>query len=306
MSSPDPFITGYLAQLSAALTEKALKAAGRKLKEAIAGTPKEQALGRCYHAGAIALLPEHPDAETWRPVLQEFFEHPVAQVELAQLIRGQAPNQDRLAELWEDEINVANLPPFDFTDRFAAFTAAFLQNAEQEPDLQGIIQTAHLREQTARLRAIAGDTAAIRRAVQIARESKPAFQTGDVKVKGDLYAENVNTGFQVIVKQPPRPADPCPDLRQRYLRGLQKATVELPLAAMDDEGADSRSANVTLDRVYIALNTQSQVKLSKAEKEQPELRSRDTRPLTAMEAAAQNKRLVLLGEPGSGKSVFVN
>lgn len=34
--------------------------------------------------------------------------------------------------------------------------------------------------------------------------------------------------------------------------------------------------------------------------------NRNERPLAALEAAAQQEYLVLLGDPGSGKSIFVN
>jgi predicted NACHT family NTPase len=76
-------------------------------------------------------------------------------------------------------------------------------------------------------------------------------------------------------------------------------------------GEESTDEDVTLDRVYVALNTRTPVPLTEEEKRarqrEPSLLAEreDTRPLTALEAATQSRRLVLLGDPGGGKSTFV-
>lgn len=101
-----------------------------------------------------------------------------------------------------------------------------------------------------------------------------------------------------------------PDLRGRYLERLRRQCAALPLAALGgDEGAE---ADLTLDHVYIALDTTARVPLTDEEKQKrggagaSRLgREDDTRPLSALEAAGQANRLVLLGDPGAGKSTFV-
>lgn len=96
----------------------------------------------------------------------------------------------------------------------------------------------------------------------------------------------------------------------RYLRTLHQHCHVLPLAAMG--GEEGTSQEVSLDQVYVALDTTTRVPLTAAEKAQrkneradrPD-READERPLTALEAATQTQRLVLLGDPGSGKTTFV-
>jgi formylglycine-generating enzyme required for sulfatase activity len=299
------FAAEYMAGLAAELTLRVLDSLGRRLGEAIRGTPRQQALARCYQAGAAALLPEDdPLRAASLPVLQAVFARSDAQAELAKLVKGREPDRETLAEAFDEASEGRSLPEFDFPARLAAFVEAFLQAAEQEPELAGTIQTAQLRDATASLRALATDVGAIRRAVEQAGGGR-----GDVVAKGDIHARDIVTGVKVtnIYNPPaPPPPDPCADIERKYLRALRQQAVELPLAALEDEGADSRSPRVTLDRVYIALNTQSTVALTEEERAKSELRFERERPVSALEAAARNPHLALLGEPGSGKSVFAN
>lgn len=111
-------------------------------------------------------------------------------------------------------------------------------------------------------------------------------------------------GTQVINQAPLLP----PPHTERYLQRLRNHCHALPLTAM---GGDATAGDeVTLDKVYIDLDTTTKVKLTAAEqaereKEQTRLFNEDKRPLTAREAAQATTRLVLLGAPGSGKSTFV-
>ena len=118
----------------------------------------------------------------------------------------------------------------------------------------------------------------------------------------------------VTISQVTEGSDPARGREQeaarRYLHQLRRLCNALPLAALAEEGGPHQRAEITLNRVYITLNTTSQVPLTDEEKAQRQRerpwRGEETRPLPALEAAAGEPRLVLLGDPGSGKSTFVN
>ena len=97
-----------------------------------------------------------------------------------------------------------------------------------------------------------------------------------------------------------------------YRQMLLKSFQHLTLRGLDEKTSDpaGNQCYLALDQVYVALDTLTQVKLSDAEKKAIEKADRfidqDTRPLTALEASANNRRLVILGDPGSGKTTFLN
>ncbi len=133
-----------------------------------------------------------------------------------------------------------------------------------------------------------------------------------VGAQGTLIEGSVNGDFlgpnaQKIVN--PDPAQAAAErARERYLQRLQQQCNVLPLAAMGgDEGVGEE---LSLEKVYVALDTTTRMPLTEEEKKARQERfvlgeRGDTRPLTALEAATQERRLALLGEPGGGKSTFV-
>jgi formylglycine-generating enzyme required for sulfatase activity len=105
-------------------------------------------------------------------------------------------------------------------------------------------------------------------------------------------------------------------LEANYLRRVQIAANALPLAAIDPRAVErTRQQTMDLLPVYVALNTTTIVP---AEGEKPTGKrrerpveampgmERETRPLPALEAVARERLMVLLGDPGGGKSTFVN
>ncbi len=98
--------------------------------------------------------------------------------------------------------------------------------------------------------------------------------------------------------------------RRLYLENLSRSCQALPLAALGgEEGAEEE---LSLNHVYIALDTETRVAKSETEKKKRSGRAealaepdKETRPLSALEATAQASRLVLLGQPDAGKSTFV-
>ena len=90
--------------------------------------------------------------------------------------------------------------------------------------------------------------------------------------------------------------------RRRYLKRLRQRCNVLPLAALG--GEEGVGEEITLERVYVDLDTRSTVPLTEEERERAERWGPSERRLSALEVATANRRLVLLGDPGSGKSTF--
>ncbi|MBV7339771.1 SUMF1/EgtB/PvdO family nonheme iron enzyme [Chloroflexi bacterium TSY] len=133
-------------------------------------------------------------------------------------------------------------------------------------------------------------------------------QTGDDAraVKAENYIENQ---YNALVETDEAVA------RTRYLTRLLRACNVLHLAAL---GGEEDEATLTLEDVYISLNTTTRVpveldnratetSISKIDVTSLLKRSDQAkeRILGALEGAAQRDRLLLLGDPGSGKSTFV-
>ncbi|MCL4299458.1 MAG: SUMF1/EgtB/PvdO family nonheme iron enzyme [Anaerolineae bacterium] len=96
-----------------------------------------------------------------------------------------------------------------------------------------------------------------------------------------------------------------------YRRVVGQSCAFLPMRGIDVGASDPTAAQSSLGlaNVYVELDTTSQVPLTEAEKaahrKQTE-RGQETRPLSALEVVVGYRRLVLLGDPGGGKSTFVN
>jgi predicted NACHT family NTPase len=135
----------------------------------------------------------------------------------------------------------------------------------------------------------------------IAQAGGVAAGAGGVAVRGDVHG-NVYVG--------PPPRDHTQALRI-YRRVLVQTSGRLPLRGVDVGASDPASGQQRLDlaQVYVNLDTKTQVPLTEGEKKRRRERvlpeEHETRPLGALEASIKNRRLVLLGDPGSGKSTFV-
>ena len=116
---------------------------------------------------------------------------------------------------------------------------------------------------------------------------------------------------------PPVTVAPAADpvrLEAAYLRRVQAACNALPLAAIDPRAVERhRQRTMDLLAVYVALDTRTPVAVEeekgKGKRRRPEESAspeRETRPLATLEAVARDRQMVLLGDPGSGKSTFAN
>jgi len=119
---------------------------------------------------------------------------------------------------------------------------------------------------------------------------------------------------KVVIKQAaPDQAGRVAELTRRsYLLSLCQDCNQLYLSVLAgdrDPHDQSGEAALHLNDVYIELNTTDGAPLPTAEQRQQVerfLEESKKRPLTALEVAIKHSRLVLLGDPGSGKSSFTN
>ncbi len=128
-------------------------------------------------------------------------------------------------------------------------------------------------------------------------------------------AVNVQNGDFVgrdkIVLAPSSTPSPA-ELRRAYLNHIYETVGALALGGVDPKAASEAEARLNLSAIYTGLFTRTpegQKWAEKAEKaggpEAP-LRREKERRLPALAHLDRSRRLVLLGDPGSGKSTFVN
>ena len=110
------------------------------------------------------------------------------------------------------------------------------------------------------------------------------------------------------------------DARERYLRAVIADCRTLRLVGIDPQASDPTRGGLTLESLYISLDTTTPVdkKTEKIKSKEPvsedeaqealrQLRGDEMRPLGALEALSTDadRHVVLLGLPGTGKSTFV-
>lgn len=130
-----------------------------------------------------------------------------------------------------------------------------------------------------------------------------AAGAGGVAVGGDVHGS-------IYVGPPPR--DPAQALAI-YRRVVVDSCRHLSLRGLDLGASDPTGTQQRLDlvQVYVDLLTTTQVPVEQTKgkgrrrKPQDLGSERETRPLSALDAVREAQRLVLLGDPGSGKSTFL-
>lgn len=132
-----------------------------------------------------------------------------------------------------------------------------------------------------------------------------------VAPQGGIHRSQVFTGDVsggVHITQPADAKSSSEPLRVSYLSHLFSHLRGLPLGGIDPKLAGDAKAQMDLDAVYTALLTRSEVAPEREEDEPVALAGHGLprRRLSALERLDRHDRLVLLGDPGSGKSTFVS
>ncbi|HEY9075859.1 MAG TPA: SUMF1/EgtB/PvdO family nonheme iron enzyme [Anaerolineaceae bacterium] len=112
-----------------------------------------------------------------------------------------------------------------------------------------------------------------------------------------------------INQNPPPPPPPTPTVPpvKAYLEGVIVECQALRLVGIDPKAADTNRARPRLEKVYVSLDTQTTLKVKKEKRgKEDEPEREETRILPAIEAlaTAPERRMVLLGLPGTGKSTL--
>ena len=306
------FSTKFLTGIATSLTMKILAASGRSLRATLETPEKRKALERCIEAGVVALVARSSaDAPEERDHLAGIFEafsrEPDVGIELAALIRGNPLDFDALAGVFDDAGYVeATLPGLDFKEGMTAFQIAFFIAATEEPELQGIIQTNLLLAQTQLQREL---VAAMKELVGLVRRA----QSGTIGIEAGEVSAAVEGEKVVYVLQPQIITSPVADeihpLRSAYLNHLFDEAAQLSLRGIDPKAASNPEAHIRLDAVYTALLTRTARENDSHDRslmERGEMADRDPSRFSALAQLDRHRRLVLLGDPGGGKSTFVN
>ena len=115
---------------------------------------------------------------------------------------------------------------------------------------------------------------------------------------------NVITTHNTVNLLADKPTTDPAALQQAYLSHLFETAGILQLSGVDPKAASESSANLSLAAVYTALLTQT---LEQQEHfEEADVTDRAQHRLSALAQLNRYPHLVLLGDPGSGKSTFVN
>ncbi len=139
-----------------------------------------------------------------------------------------------------------------------------------------------------------------------------AAQLGGVAAGGGSAAVGGNVEGDVIVGAQTDALSPA-DLRVAYLNHLISKVGQVPLSGIDPKAASDYAtpgrteARLELRAVYTGLRTLTSEECERLQNREclEELRG-ERRRLSALAQLDRHDRLVLLGDPGSGKSTFVN
>ena len=125
-----------------------------------------------------------------------------------------------------------------------------------------------------------------------------------VGVKGNVKNSTIHTGDTHVHIETKNENIKVDALECSYLNMLFTQASQLPLEGIDPQAASEAEKRLSLHAVYTALLTLSPEAHDRLERgEMPE---REDRRRSALQELNDHAHLVLLGDPGSGKSTFVN
>jgi hypothetical protein len=287
----------------------------RGLKERLTGRSaraRQVAFDRAFEA-AVARAGEH----SLRPLLNSAYFRDAVITGLLDPVQGF--DVQAAVEVWEDQLP-AHAPAL--RRFFSALESALLADEHWGPILE--------RYQAVRFQS---DVLDVLRKRNLDLPSRELVSTLDARLSGDgaiaqeggvaagargvAVGGNVGQIVQVFVRQVVMQSGSLDvtrleseDLRSRYLAELARESNRLSWTSVERDYADPEGGEgLQLADVYTALDT---TELERVEREEElrrflaQLERGEARRIPAQEVVNREARLVLLGDPGSGKSTFVN
>ncbi len=199
--------------------------------------------------------------------------------------------------------------------------AALAPLEAQRDEIKAALKGAGAAAQAGRSQAVGARGVGARQGIRkstIITGDRNTSQRGKTNIKaGRISKSAIGDNPQVHIHEAPRDAGKTSPrtLREAYLKRLVADIAPLRLSGIDPKSATERQASeLQLSAVYTGLYTRQpeqdhildQDEASAGRERQAALGAREAPRLSALAALNRHSRLVLLGDPGSGKSTFVN
>lgn len=143
-----------VASIYAGLAKDFIRFSVRSVRKKFEWPEKEQAIDRCLKEGCDALVAvlekvDKKEQKRLGKLLKTFFDDTDTVKELTVLLSGKRLNRDALGDIFEDIAGEdGNVPGFNLFEAVDHFEAAFMNRAEQEQELLGILTFGEMRKQT--------------------------------------------------------------------------------------------------------------------------------------------------------------
>ncbi|MEI6900709.1 MAG: hypothetical protein WCL00_12590 [Bacteroidota bacterium] len=321
-----PFATTLLTSIAGSLANSMIEFGGKKLRDTIFGSDKQRAIERCVNSALIVMSAsvksslQEEDLNLIENIFNDFFHEQDVANALSSLLKGQKIDKEEIKYLFEaKEYDPETLPGPDFLQLILVFESAFIFAAVEEIELHGIIQTAQLLKQTDLQREIRDILKQLTLLQQENHLEIVNVSAGLINALDTQSNKKIDYLFpQIIVPHT------LVDWEKFYLTTLIGKCDQIDLTILDETvlqtGSGRDSSTVRITDVFTSLNLKGLTRkkdqkvedvICKRLKEEVTNQERGEKeespiPLQAIEAIASVQRLVILGEPGGGKSTLVN
>jgi len=314
MTALESTLTAFAANVASNLVQSAGSKLGEKLKQ-----PEiEQSIQRCLKISTAAMLTRStiPSAENHHKLMDCFldaFDNRSVTLEFSKIFRGKEPDIDQLAYLFEEEAgwNIENLPGLAFEDGMEAFIAAFMESALKEPRLNDVIRAEHLIRHTKLQESLLSE---MRQLAAFFREKADQV----IGINADRI-EAKNVANEIVIYQASQSdlqTKRAETEEQHYLKTLIRVCDTLDIAAIDEMCGAESSVRISdvFTKLYLAgVDRLPDERVKDAiyqggagRREMESAKEKEPIPIQAIEAIGSLPRLVVLGQPGGGKSTLVN